>query len=1537
MHAARNIYRIVRSVAFTVILFTVGLVSCLYVALSLPWTQRKVLDIACGELSGLLGGRVEAESMTVSLFDEILLRNVSLTSPEGEKCISVGTLGAGIDLRRLVMEGKIEITYAEIIKPDIRLSQAREGASLNIQFMIDALAPKDRTKPPTKFDLNIRTIAIRQGHARFDRLWKPRSADSARVDFNHIEVNDLAVDMSIPRLKNDDFIFNLRRLALTTPEGLVVRRLECVAEVAPQRLALRNFRLETPGSELTLNDQEILPRGGLGHIAEALKEGRFEVTLESPRLTPGDFAPLYPGLRDFECPLALNLAASGNIRDVEVERLILEGAPGVVPPLTLDFRGAVAGLDSVKSCAFAAERFELHASAPLMKRLSNILPLKGALPSMLRSLGAVSVSLKGKGSLASGAVTGDVKLVTDLGSIRAEHIEVRGLAGKGTPQISGEISTDGFNAGTLLPASRLGQVAFRADADVRLSKGLPDGFADIKIDRVVWSGYELADIVISTEKSGKDMSLTLSIGNPGVDFGIDASLSLDGAASRLQAQVDVEEFVPSLMGLLPAWPGYAASGSVDIDVTGNSADNLAGSVDVRDFRFYGDAGQPSLSLPSLHIESDFEHGSGRDISISSDLLDGYVAGHYRFGSIVPAVKGLLSGVLPSLIGHTRSASLADTSFDFDLTLHPDDAILNFFHLPVKPLTDVHLKGSYDGETSMADLTLTAPYLQQGKNKLVSDTSVRVVIDGESGTASADASTVMPVKFGELTLDLNATAHADNIVTSLSWHLPDAEVMSGNLGFDVGFERSPIDRSPDLRINIDRSKFVMNSAEWTVGGGNISLMGKRLDVDRLLVSHGEQFVEIAGTASELPTDSLHVNLANIDLGYIFDTLNINYVTFGGKATGRISASSLFTPDLRAATDRLSVDSLSYNGAVLGNAELESHFDMPAKMVAIGAVIHDTDPKPTIIDGGIWVTRDSLSFDVDANRVNVAFLRPFMAAFSSGLEGRASGHAKLFGTFKDIDLIGRVKADTLRMKLDFTNTWYAGSDSVILDCGKITVPAFRLYDRDGHTGVFSGTLRHKCFREPEFDFRLTEAHDLLCYDTDAKINPDWYGTVYGNGTATITGRPGLVGISIDMTTQPRSAFTLVLNDTQAAEEYRFLSFSDRRRERIEAAMPDTVPEFLKRFRRNVAQEEGPPTEVALDIRATVTPGALLTLVMDPAGGDRITARGNGAMQMEYSSESNEMKMFGRYTLDEGNYNFSLQDIILKDFTIRPGSTISFNGDPMNADLDIAATYRVNTNLTDLDVSFATDRDLNRTNVPVDAVLLVRGPMTSPDIDFDIDLPTLTEEVNRKVRSLISTDDMMSRQIIYLLALNRFYTSEYGGSSQVPGSEFSAIASSTLSSQLSNVLSNLTDKLTVSPSIRSDKGNFSDFEMDLALSSRLLNNRLLINGNFGYRDRSTSTTTFVGDFDIEYLLSRSGHLRLKAYNHFNDQNYYLRSALTTQGIGVVFRKEFDNLFSFLRPLRRKKDKEDQSADGASDDKAGAPSAKDKGDNEDEHDAEY
>ena len=373
--------------------------------------------------------------------------------------------------------------------------------------------------------------------------------------------------------------------------------------------------------------------------------------------------------------------------------------------------------------------------------------------------------------------------------------------------------------------------------------------------------------------------------------------------------------------------------------------------------------------------------------------------------------------------------------------------------------------------------------------------------------------------------------------------------------------------------------------------------------------------------------------------------------------------------------------------------------------------------------------------------------------------------------------------------------------------------------------------------------------------------------------------------------------MLSDAVEAGDYNFITYRDRdRRDAPVASQPtDTLPETVRQhLARAKEQEQSQPTHYTLDLQGDITPDAQLILVMDPVGGDRVRATGRGSMRMTYN-DADEMAIYGTYTIERGNYNFTLQDIIIKDFTIRDGSSITFQGDPYAATLDLVAAYALNANLRDLDESLAQDKEITRTNVPVHALLHAKGPISEPDISFDLEFPTLPSDTYRKVKSIVNTDEMMNQQIIYLLALNRFYTPDYLRG----GNELSSVASSTISSQLGNMLGKMSDKWSISPNFRSDKGDFTDMEVDVALSSRLLNNRLLINGNLGYRDQTYTNqgSNFIGDFDIEYLLNPRGTMRLKAYNHFNDQNYYLRNALTTQGVGVMWKHDFDGAFDFLR----------------------------------------
>ena len=143
--------------------------------------------------------------------------------------------------------------------------------------------------------------------------------------------------------------------------------------------------------------------------------------------------------------------------------------------------------------------------------------------------------------------------------------------------------------------------------------------------------------------------------------------------------------------------------------------------------------------------------------------------------------------------------------------------------------------------------------------------------------------------------------------------------------------------------------------------------------------------------------------------------------------------------------------------------------------------------------------------------------------------------------------------------------------------------------------------------------------------------------------------------------------------------------------------------------------------------------------------------------------------------------------------------------------------------------------------------------------------------------------------------------------------SVASSTISSQISNLLGSLSENWTIAPNLRvPTRGDFSDVEFDLALSSSLLNNRLLFNGNFGYRDKNLSNNSFIGDFDLEVSPQSLRHSPPQSLQPIQRPEFLCQKCADHSGVGIVFRRDFDSFASWLKALRRKKNKKQDNHSG-------------------------
>jgi len=1474
--------------------------------LSIDAVQSKLRDIGEHELTSLLGAEVNIGNVDVTPFNKILLTDVSIVTAPGDTAVTADRLGAGFMFWKLVVDRKLVFSYAEVIGLDVKLWRDSIGAPLNIQPVIDRLMPKDKTKPPVNYDLRINNIVVRRSRLSYDVKSEPDVP--GRFDRNHVAVTDLKADILLPRIKNDNYVIDVKRLALKERSGFDVESFSGVVSASTSGISVEGLRLEMPSSLLEFADMHVA-YDGWRDLTDNLYDLPVDVSLlDGSHIATSDLACFVPAFAGMNRRVDLSCDVSGPLSDIKVRNIT---AATYESDMRFLLSGRVTGLPDVGDLSITIPELSADADASsLVALVSSVKPLHGKLANIISN--TRHIHLSGHLSAKKGAVSYDGLLNTSIGNLVINSSYDRDVDGAHPAKVMAAVVVEELELNRLLDNDKLGTLTAHMDADGLLAGHHFAGHASALIDRVDYNGYDYNNVEAKLDIDGNRYDGSVDIEDENIIAHASGKINLTKGDYACNLNVNIRDFSPNSLNLTERYPGYRLACDVSADLKGRDFESMDGRAEVSRLRF-NDVSGGGISFEHLTMMAS---GSTEPqyILLHSDIFDAQIKGNYRFRQIVPAAKDMLSEVFPAFFSPTYAAnrpkqltakSYDNMAFDFKLDIKENettDRWLQFFKSPVRILHPVALSFAMNQSDKSMQLTVDAPNLLQ-KNKFIDNTSLLLTVDGEQRTSEFFATTLYPTKKGSATIALSATGGDDKVNTRFDWNIDRKREFKGNVDISAAFMRN--EGNLDVDVDINESRIVMNDTAWTVNPARISVSKERVAIDDIDIGRPDQFIRINGVASAEPDDEICISLNDISLDYIFEILDIGNAMFGGVATGKFYASGLFGKEPRLLTPGLHVDRFSYNYALLGDADIVSGWNNATKGVDITATVSQPNGRKTYIDGAIYPMDEALDFRFKADRLDVKFMKPYMEAFTSDISGYASGDARLYGTFKFIDMTGDIFAEDLRIKLDFTNTYYTTTDSIHLTPGRIAFGAVTLQDMFGNKARLDGWVTHKCFKEPEFEFNVTDARDFLCFDVNSRISPDWYGRIFCNGLAHIKGVPGFIDMNVNISTAPKSTFTFVLSDTEAADEYTFMTFRDRDEIKgdLLLSVEDPRAAAMKRLKEHYARlnmEDSSSSIYRMNLQVDATPDGEMILVMDPVGGDRIKARGNGNLRIEYTSADDDMRMFGTYTLSQGSYNFTLQDIIIKDFTIKPGSSIAFHGDPLAATLDIQAIYSVNANLSDLDESFLQDRELNRTNVPVHALLKVNGDMRQPDIKFDLEFPTLTQDTYRKVRSIVSTEDMMNRQIIYLLALNRFYTPDYMGST-TKGNELVSVASSTISSQLGSMLGQLSDNWSIAPNIRSDRGDFSDMEVDLALSSYLLNNRLLFNGNFGYRDKALNNNSFIGDFDIEYLLNKSGNIRLKAYNRYNDQTFYVKSALTTQGVGVMFRKDFDNLLRFLH-LKKK-----------------------------------
>ena len=1069
-----------------------------------------------------------------------------------------------------------------------------------------------------------------------------------------------------------------------------------------------------------------------------------------------------------------------------------------------------------------------------------------------------------------------------------------------------------YKLGKLLANEQLGEITFNLDVHGRhVTDRLPVVELKGLIASVDYSRYRYENITLDGEYKQGGFNGKVALDDPNGSIYLNGDVNVSSRIPTFNFQAIINKLRPHDLNLTSKYPDTEFSLKLRANFTGGSVDEMIGEINVDSLEFMSPEKQYFMN--NMNIRASKQNNENQ-LRLTSEFLTASVEGKFQYHTLPASILNIMRKYVPSLILPPKKPIETHNNFQFDIHIYNTDILSTIFDIPLTVYTHSTLKGYFNDPLQRLRVEGYFPRLQYKNNFIESG---MILCENPSDHIRARVRLTNLKKKGAVNLSLDAQAKDDNISTTLDWGNSAAVTYSGQLAAVAKFLRTEGEK-PLLKamVEVKPTDIILNDTLWQIHPSQVVVDSGKVDVNNFYFSHQDRYVRINGRLSDNPQDSVKVDLKDINMGYVFDIASISDdVNFEGDATGTAYASGVFKKPVM--NTRLFIKNFSLNQGRLGDLNIYGEWDNENRGIRLDASIKDISTTPSRVTGIIHPLKpeSGLDLNIEANELNLKFLEHYMKSIANDIKGRATGKVHFYGKFKGLNLDGAVMTNA-SMNFDILNTHFAIKDTILLAPTGLTFNNIHISDMEGHSGRMNGYLHFQHFKNLNYRFEI-QANNMLVMNTKESTDMPFYGTVYGTGNALLTGNAiqGL-DVNVAMTTNRNSIFTYINGSVASATSNQFIKFVDKTPRRTIQDSIQIISYYEQLQQKRQEAEEEQKTDIRLNILVDATPDATMKIIMDPVAGDYISGKGTGNIRTEFYNKG-DVKMFGSYQINQGVYKFSLQEVIRKDFVIKNGSTITFNGAPLDANLDIQASYTVNSaSLNDL-IPEESSSIIQQPNVKVNCIMNLSGILVRPTIKLGIELPNERDEVQTLVRNYISTEEQMNMQILYLLGIGKFYTEDARNNQN--SNVMSSVLSSTLSGQLNNALSQVfeTNNWNIGTNLSTGDKGWTDMEVEGILSGQLLNNRLLINGNFGYRDNPMANTNFVGDFEAEWLINRSGDIRLKAYNETNDR-YYTKTNLTTQGVGIMYKKDFNkwsDLFFWnkwkLRNKRKQEEKSKQQTD--------------------------
>lgn len=1477
--------KIVGFIVASIFLFFVAI----YALLENSSVQQIIVHTVVEQLSEKLHTRISVGKVNYKLFNTISLTDLYLEDQHRDTLLFVDKTDAHFSLWR-ILTGKVRITSLELDKLTANLKVDSVGHS-NIEFIIKAFS-KPQKKDTTAVEYQVKSFKLINSRFSYFNARNFKKLAPGQFNANDINVSGINADIALNIFKKDTVNLDVNDLQLIEKSGLTVTKLTFSASGLKHGILIPQFLLQMPGSDIRLHDLGLKYKS-TDDFKDILHKVRWNIPLDKSVVTLSDLSPFVPAFAKARSQVSVKGLFSGRISNLRAKQLEVKYKKSFLMRADVDING-------LPDLSDAFTYLNLHQltlkPAELQDLVSQLTGKPFVLPGELTRLGTLAYKGNITGFLSNLVAYGN--LHTDLGSVSTDILLKLENHFKDM-SFNGAVKTTGFQLGTMLKNKELGKISFAIT-----TKGEKKEHADLKgsitalVPDFSFKNYVYHDIRVDGHFDGKGFDGSTTISDPNIQARFEGLVDLSQKKMPVyNFSLKVDNANLQALNIIKNYKGAVFSLKATTNLSGPSVDNLNGSFSLDSIQL--NYKNKRLNVDKILIVS--RNSESRNlVSIESDYVNGTIDGSFKLNTMGYTVRQIMSHYLPSFAIAEHQKRYNPNLLKIDLSFDNLNEISDILEFPYSVKGQPSLKGYIDESKNKVDIQCNIPTLQSEKQFVE---NIFVHLENPNRKMGLTARALMHEKAGPLNVFSNISAYNDSVYALVGWQNSQKVTNAGEINTVLGFRKQSGGRLSMLRFN--PSQIIINDSVWNVHKCIVDFNAdSTIHINNFSFDNNKQFVHVNGIVSHNEDDHVKVELNDVNLDFVFGLLKLRTIWIGGSASGSVDLFNLMKQPVFEAN--LQVKKATLNHKPIGDATIHSTWDRENKQIRADAVF-TKENKTVALAGGVYVPgNDSLDFTFNTRGLSLAFLNRYFESVVSDFDGNATGKIRLFGESHRIRFEARAFVRDGQATVKILNTPYYFNDSVILTPHAIELKKIKIKDKEGNSGTLTGTIHHSGgFGDMKYDLTLV-GKNIMAMNTTAANNDYFFGKAYASGNVHIFGNDEVCNIWVDVTSQPHSKCFISMGSASSAADNSFITFINKRNQPLQKERLMVKP---------VATAANNKFNVKVNLQIGVTPDAEMELVVDPKGGDVITGRGEGNLRVEFDSYS-PIKLYGTYTIqNNGYYLFTLQNLIRRDFKIDKGSTLSWTGDPFHAQVNVKAIYQLTASLKDLDQNISTG---TRTNVPVNCILKLTDDLMKPTINFDIDLPQSEESMKQQVKSIISTEEMMNRQVLYLMVFNKFYTPEYmqtAGNSPFGANDAISFGLSTLSGQFNNWLSKAVDNVSFSFDYKKTDAvtNESQFSTQLLYQP---NNRVIINGNFGYTTEnanvSNNTNRFIGDVDMEYLLTESGKFRLKAYNHSVNRTY--TQARTTQGVGFLYKEDFQSpaaMMNYYWRLLSGKKKTDENED--------------------------